>query len=384
MRRWVIIAALAILGLHGALLLSTLTDWRVTLDSGYHVSLARQYGEHGLVTWDRINFGPGGRPNLQAPLLHLAIGALGRAMGGTGDDYVLANAILAAAQWAAAMATAAFFALTLGGEWAMLLAAALLSGAGYASASFAAGIPSGWLFILTPWAIHFFLKRRLVPAAAAATAAIYVHIAGLAMVPLGILAAAALTGRWRDLIRVGLAIAIITAPCSLHCLRYTQWFSGVRNCSPLLFDPLLDALGIIGLAAAMGRPRDNAFLLAWAIAPLAWLFQDPGRFVVQSGLAASVLAAVWLSASFVQMRETNRAAVAALVIALATLTLFGTPALAAEAAWVAGVHYPRALDWQEAKALAGSIERHGLAEKLVADYQPALCPAIAVYAPIAC
>jgi len=89
LRRWVIIAALAILGLHGALLLSTLTDWRVTLDSGYHVSLARQYGEHGLVTWDRINFGPGGRPNLQAPLLHLAIGALGRAMGGTGDDYVL-------------------------------------------------------------------------------------------------------------------------------------------------------------------------------------------------------------------------------------------------------------------------------------------------------
>jgi hypothetical protein len=246
-------------------------------------------------------------------------------MGGTGDDYVLANAILAAAQWAAAMATAAFFALTLGREWAMLLAAALLSGAGYASASFAAGIPSGWLFILTPWAINIFLKRRLVPAAAAASAAIYVHIAGLAMVPLGILAAAALTGRWRDLIRVGLAIAIITAPCSIHCLRYTQWFSGVRNCSPLLFDPLLDALGTIGLAAAMGRPRDNAFLLAWAIAPLAWLFQDPGRFVVQSGLTASVLAAVWLSASLVQMRETNRAAVAALVIALATLTPFGPP-----------------------------------------------------------
>ena len=51
---------------------------------------------------------------------------------------------------------------------------------------------------------------------------------------------------------------------------------------------------------------------------------------------------------------------------------------------MAGVRYPRVLDWQEARALAGTIERHGLAEKLVADYQPALCPAIAVYAPIAC
>jgi hypothetical protein len=380
----VIIAAIVIFCLHGALLLSTLTDWRVTLDSGYHVSLARQYGEHGMVAWDWINFGPGGRPNLQAPLLHLTVGAMGRAMGGTGDNYVLANAILAAAQWVAAMATAAFFALLLGGEWAMLLAVALLSGAGYAAASFAAGIPSGWLFILIPWAIHFFLRRRSTLATITASAAIYVHLAGFAMVPLAMIVAAALGRRWRDLIRVGVAIAIITAPCSLHCLRYAAWFSGVRNCSPLLFDPVLDLLGLIGLAAAMRRPCDNAFLIAWAIAPLAWLFQDPGRFVVQSGLAASVLAALCLSAWLVRMRETNRAAVAALVIALATLPPFGTPALAAEVAWAAGVRYPRALDWQEASALAGAIERHGLAEKLVADYQPALCPAIAVYAPIAC
>ena len=384
MRRRVIIAALVILALHGALLFSTLTDWRVTLDSGYHVSLARQYGEHGPVVWDRINFGPGGRPNLQAPLLHLAVGAMGRAMGGTGDDYVLANAILAAAQWTAAMATAAYFALLLGGEWAMLFAVALLSGAGFAAASFAAGIPSGWLFILTPWAIHFFLRRRLALAAIAASAAIYVHIAGLAMVPLGMIAAAALGRRGRDLMRVGVAVALITAPCSIHCLRYAGWFSGVRNCSPLLFDPMLDALGLVGLAAAIGRARDNAFLIAWAIAPLAWLFQDPGRFVVQSGLAASVLAALWLSAWLARTRETSRVVAAALIVATATLSPLGTPAFAAEAAWAAGIRYPRALDWREASALAGAIDRHGLAGRLVADYQPALCPAIAVYAPIAC
>jgi len=384
LRRWVIIAAILILCVHGALLLSTLTDWRVTLDSGYHVSLAREYGEHGLVAWDNINFGPAGRPNLQAPLMHMAVGAIGRAMGATGRDYVLANAILAAVQWAAALATAAFFALLLGGEWAMLLAVALLGGAGFASTSFAVGIPSGWLFILLPWAIHFFLRRRLVSATIVTSAAIYVHIAGLVTVPLGIVVAAVLSRRWRDLVFVGIATAIITAPYSLHCLRYVGWFSGVRNYSALLFDPTLDVLGLAGLIAALGRPRDNALLVAWAAAPLAWLFQDPGRFIMQSGLAASVLAAVWLAARLSRMRDTSRVVCAALVTAIATLCPFGMPALAAETAWAVGIHYPRALNWHDAEALAGAIEHHNPGEQLVADYQPALCPAIAVYAPIAC
>lgn len=97
LRRWVILAAIFILCVHGALALSTLGDWRVTLDSAYHVSLARAYGEHGLVLWDHINFGPTGRPNLQAPLMYMIVGALGRALGASGDGYVLANAMLAAA-----------------------------------------------------------------------------------------------------------------------------------------------------------------------------------------------------------------------------------------------------------------------------------------------
>jgi hypothetical protein len=392
LRRWVVIAAILILSVHGALLLSTLTDWRVTLDSGYHVSLARAYGEHGLVAWDQINFGPAGRPNLQAPLMHLAVGAIGRAMGGAGRDYVLANATLAAVQWAAAMATAAFFALLLGGELAMLLAVAMLSGAGFAASSFAAGIPSGWLFILIPWAIHFFLRRRLALTAIVAATAIYVHIAGLVTMPLGIAIAAVLSRRWRDLAFVGVAIAIITAPYSLHCVRYAGLFSGVRNYSALLFDPMLDVLGLVGLIASLRRPRDNALLVAWAAAPLAWLFQDPGRFVLQSGLAASVLAAVWLAAQLARMRDARRAVCAAAIAAVATLCPFGVPALAAEAAWAMGIRYPRALSWIDAEALAAAIARHESAGQLVghpvgqlvADYQPALCPAIAVYAPIAC
>ena len=382
--RWLIIATLLILCAHGALLLSTLADWRVTLDSGYHVSLARAYGEHGMVPWDRINFGPAGRPNLQAPLMHMVVGATGRAMGGTGGNYVLANAMLAAVQWAAAMATAAFFALLLGGPWAMLLAAALLSGAGFAATSFAAGIPSGWLFILTPWAIHLFLRRRLVWATIATSAAIYVHIAGLVTVPLGILVAAVLSRRWRDLVFVGIATAIVTAPYSLHCLRYLGWFSGVRNYSPLLFDPMLDILGLVGLIAALGRRRDNVLLLAWAAAPAAWVFQDPGRFIVQSGLTASVLAAVWMAARLVRMRGPRRTVCVTAIAAIATFCPFGMPAFAAEAAWAAGIRYPRALSWKTAEALAGAIERHAPGGQLVADYQPALCPAIAVYAPIAC
>lgn len=383
-RRWVILAAIFMLCAHGALLLATLPDWRVTIDSAYHVSLARAYGEHGLVPWDHINFGPAGRPNLQAPLMYMVIGGIGRLMGGTGDAYVLANAIVAFAQWAAAMATAAAFALWLGGEWAMLLAVALLSGGAFAATSFAVGIPSGWLFIVTPWAIHFFLRRRLGLAALLTSAAIYLHIAGYVTAPLGIVVAAALTRRWRDLFVVGAATALITAPYSVHLLRHVRWFSGVREHSALLFDPLLDLLGLAGALTALKRPRDNALLAAWAAAPVAWLFQDPGRFVLQSGLAASVLAGIWLTAKLNGMGERRRVAYAIALVVIATLCPLGVPALGAEAAWTAGIRYPRAIDWNGARALARVIESNGLRGRLIADYMPALCPAIAVYAPITC
>ena len=73
--------------------------------------------------------------------------------------------------------------------------------------------------------------------------------------PLGILIASALQRRWRELMIVGITTAVITAPYTLHVLRYAGWYSEVRNYSALLFDPMLDVLGLLGLIAALKHPR---------------------------------------------------------------------------------------------------------------------------------
>ncbi len=169
----------ALLALHGILFLITLPDYFVSIDSGYHVSLARWYGEHGTAWWDHINYGPSGRPNLQGPLMHMAVGYLGRVLGGDGMDYVHANAVLALLQWVAAMFTAWFFARRCGGDWAALFAVSLLSGALFASISFAVGIPSGWVFIFSAWAAWYFVEDRLALAILFTTAAIYTHLGGV-------------------------------------------------------------------------------------------------------------------------------------------------------------------------------------------------------------
>lgn len=56
-----------ILGVNALLLAVSIRDYRVSIDSGYHISLARWYAAHGTAWWDHINYGPGGRPNLQGP-----------------------------------------------------------------------------------------------------------------------------------------------------------------------------------------------------------------------------------------------------------------------------------------------------------------------------
>ena len=136
------------------LLAISIPDYRVPVDAGYHISLAQWYAHHGVALWDHINFGPGGRPNLQGPALHIAIAILGTILGGKPDNFITANAILAIAQWCAAVCTAYFFARRFGGDIAAMFTVALLAGSAFVSASFYVGIPSGWLFIAAPWAIR--------------------------------------------------------------------------------------------------------------------------------------------------------------------------------------------------------------------------------------
>src|SRR5215469_5585177 len=193
----------AIFGVNLALLLYSITDYRVSIDAGYHISLARWYAAHGSAWWDHINFGPGGRPNLQGPALHLAIAILGKILGGTADAFILANALLAVTQWSAAVLTTWYFAQRLGGDLAAMFAVALLSGTAYASGSFYVGIPSGWLFITIPWAIHFFLADQLIAATILTSLACYTHLGGFLTVPVGIGIAALLEHRWRALTIVG-------------------------------------------------------------------------------------------------------------------------------------------------------------------------------------
>lgn len=372
-----------ILALHGLLLLLSLPDYRVSIDSGYHVSLGRYYAEHGTAFWDHINYGPGGRPNLQGPLLHYGIAVLGWLMGGSGDAYVLANAILAFLQWVAAMFTAVYFARRYGGDWAALFAAALLSGSAFAAGSFFVGLPSGWTFILTPWAIHFFLRDRLSLSALFATGAIYVHLSGYATAPFGIFVAAVLARRWRNLAIVGVVTALLTAPYTIHFLRHLAWYRGQHGHVATWATPLIYLLAAAGLARLLRRPRENVFLLAWFAAPLAWVIQDYTRFLMQSNLAGSVLGGLFLAWLFERrFSGWRRPVFASLLVAVATVFPLGLPSLALEATWALGLRFPRFLDWSDARTIAGVIERAGLADRLVSVYAPSYGPALAVYAPI--
>jgi hypothetical protein len=374
-----------LLCLHAALLLASLGDYRVSSDSGYHVALARVYASEGSAWWDPVNYGPGGRPNLQGPLLHVAIASVGTVLGGTGDDFVLANAMLAVLQWGAAVATIVFFARRLDGELAALFAASLFTGSVFAAGSFYVGIPSGWLFVLTPWAIHFFLEKRLVLSALATSSAIYAHLGGYMTTPLGVTVAALLTQRWRDLLFVGAGVAILTAPFTQHVVRHLDWYLGKRGHVALLFDPLIQIVGAAGALAVLRRPRENVFLVAWLAAPAAWLVQDPTRFLLQWSLAASVAAGILLARAALHVsRPRLRAGLCIGFVALATLFPLGLPSLGAEALWLFGLRYPRNLDWVERRELAGIVQQAEPHGRLVSAYDPSLCTSLAVYAKLQC
>ncbi|HYZ88104.1 MAG TPA: hypothetical protein VE620_02295 [Myxococcales bacterium] len=373
---------LGIVALHAGPLAASLRDYRVSVDSGYHVSLARWYAEHHAAWWDGINYQPRGRPNLQGPALHVGIAVVGRALGGSGDAYVLANAILAFLQWLCAVFTVWYFARREGGDEAGLFAVALFTGSAFVAGSFYVGLPSGWIFILVPWAIDAFLKDRAVVAGVLVALGIYTHLGGYLTAPVGILIAALLVRRRKQLLVTGGVAFVLALPYTVHFLRYRDWYRGEHGHVATELAPLLLVLGAAALVRLAREPRRNAFLLAWTLAPVAWLFQDYTRFLMQAMLAASVIGAVLLTDVFYALNARFRRIGTAAVLALATLWPFTIPSLAAEWTWALGARYPRPLDWSEARALAGVLKQNHLENLLVDAWDHSFAPSLAVFADV--
>ncbi len=380
---WVRRLTWAIFGLHGILLLWMIPDYFPNIDHGYHAALAREYARHGTYFWDNINYAPEGRPNLQGPLLHYAIAAVGLLLGGSGDAFVTALAILAVLQWAAAMFTAWYFARRYGGDRAALVAVTLISGSAFAAVSFFLGLPSGWVFILTPWAIHFFLEGRTALAVLFTAASIYVHLGGVSTAPLGVLVAAVFTRSWRRLLLTGAATLLLALPYLIHFLRHLEWYRGQRGHVAFMVAPLVYLAGVPGLLLLLRRPGKHVFLIAWVVAPAAWIYQDAVRYLLQSTIAFSVLGGIFVTWLWQRIpRPAWRTAFITLVLLTATLFPLSIPSLAVELGWNLKLDLPRQLDWAEMRAVARVIERDRLNARVLAVYHSGLGDAIAVYTPV--
>ena len=373
---------LAVLALHFVPLLLSVSDYRVTPDSAYHVAMGRQYGTQGAYFWDDIHYQPEGRPNVYGPFVHVAIGVLGRAGGGEGEDYVRANTLLGLALWLAAMGTAVFFAGRIAGERAALLAGTVLAGSAFASGAFYVNLPSAWMFVFIPWALHFFLTGRLVPAVAFTALACYSSLAGFVTAPLALIVGAVLAGRIRALLVVGVAAALATAPYWIHVLRSLAWLTSDKGDSTWWIDPLVNLFWVVGVIAALRAKPRLPFLVAWAAAPLPWFLYDTSRFIVQSSLAGAVLGAVavtkWIEGG---LQAPARGRVTLGLVALATLLPLGIPGLGGEITWLVKP-YPRGLDWDETRALAGVIRENELEGRLVRAYVGHAVSGLSVWADI--
>ena len=71
-----------------------------------------------------------------------------------------------------------------------------------------------------------------------------------------------------------------------------------------------------------------------------------------------------------------------MLVAIATLLPLEPASILAEATWYAGSHFPRPLDWDRARAIAGVIARSDPNDRLLAVYQPSFGPSIAVFTPV--
>jgi len=211
------------------------------------------------------------------------------------------------------------------------------------------------------------------------------HIAGFATVPVAILIAAVLRGKWRDMLIVVALTAIATSPYLIQLLHNLQWMSSAQSQAAFLFDPLLGLLAAAGTLVALKRPRDNAFLAAWLLGPALWLLHDPARLILQSAVAGSVAAGMMLARAMDRIYSRRTAFVLGYTFAGGVIVFpLGVPSLAPEITWDLGLRYPRGIDWNSSNELAREIRRAGLSNRLIADYQPSLCPSLAVFVPVSC
>jgi hypothetical protein len=124
-------------------------------------------------------------------------------------------------------------------------------------------------------------------------------------------------------------------------------------------------------------------LVAWAFAPLAWLFQDASRLLLQWNLAGSVIGALFVEFLLSHIaRPAVRVTFATAIFLIAALVPLSLPGWLPEVLWVAGVRYPRMLEWEEARGLAEILHRDQLDRRLVYVYNHSFSPALAAYHPM--
>ena len=179
---------------------------------------------------------------------------------------------------------------------------------------FYVGIPSGWIFILTPWAIHFFLRG---PAAGGGALHQRFHLRAPGRVsdragghPGRGRADAALAGAGGD----GRGHARSSPrPTPIHFLGNLAWYRGqARGDGGVARAADLRAGGGGRGAAAAPAAGRTPFLVAWLAAPAAWLVQDYTRFLLQATLALAVVGAL-------ELARLRRTAVVAGIVVLANL-----------------------------------------------------------------
>jgi hypothetical protein len=169
----------------------------------------------------------------------------------------------------------------------------------------------------------------------------------------------------------------------IHFVRHLDWYNGQRGHVAGSYATLTYLLALPGLVLLLRQPKQNLFLLVWAVAPLAWFFQDNLRFFLQSTVVASTIAGLFLAWLFQRIHSQGlHILLVSLVLLIATVYPLSIPSLPVELAWATGQGFPRELAWDEARELAQVMDGAGVGDRIVNSYYDSLSAAMAVYSPL--